>query len=294
MKDTWRQVLFSRRRFQRKDWHESEQSLTGETEKKLDRFFDSFTEAARPLLLLDYDGTLAPFRVDRFQARPWAGVRELLTRIHDQGRTRIVVITGRPAKEIAPLLGVRPALEVWGLHGAERLHTNGRREVKGAPRKAQTRLDKLGTQLRRDSLGGLFEEKANAAVMHWRGVPAAKAKIIEKRTRELFEPLARMYGLKLLEFEAGLELRAGPEKGDAVRALLNETLNHTRRIAAYLGDDLTDEAAFQAVKGDGLGVLVRRERRKSAADVWLTPPAELRNFLRRWLQACRNLDKASA
>jgi len=272
----------------------SEQTLTGKVEKKLSAFFGSFREAARPLLLLDYDGTLAPFRVDRFQARPWAGVRELLAEIQDQGRTRMVVITGRPAKEIAPLLGVQPAPEVWGLHGAERLHLNGRREMKPAPRAAQAKLGSLATELRRDAFGGVLEEKANAAVMHWRGVPPAKAKIIEKRTRELFEPLAQMYGLTLLNFEAGMELRAGPEKGDAVRALLEESRNHVPRPAAYLGDDLTDEAAFRAIKGHGLGVLVRRERRKSAADVWLKPPDELRSFLKRWLQACNRLGALSS
>jgi trehalose 6-phosphate phosphatase len=236
--------------------------------------------------MLDYDGTLAPFRVDRFKARPWAGVCELLTAIHHQGRTRIVIVTGRPAAEIAPLLGVDWTPEVWGLHGAERLHSNGRRELAETPPQARTTLHELHSQLHRDSLGGLFEPKQNAAVMHWRGVPAAKAKLIEKQTRELFEPLARLYGLTLLEFEAGLELRAGPEKGAAIKALLREDPHARHQPAAYLGDDITDEAAFRAIKKHGLGVLVRRERRLSEADLWLRPPDELKAFLARWAHAC--------
>lgn len=260
--------------------------MTQETQKKLQRFFDAFQGAAKPLLMLDYDGTLAPFRVDRFKARPWAGVRELLTRIQCHGGTRIVVITGRPAGEIGPLLGVEPTPEIWGLHGAERLHANGRREVTETPPAARGRLGEIHARLRHNALGGLFEEKANAAVMHWRGVSPAKAKLIEKQTRELFEPLARMYGLTLLEFEAGLELRAGPEKSDAVRALLEETTNGVPRPAAYLGDDITDESAFRAIKGRGLGVLVRRQFRKTEADIWLRPPQELRTFLMQWSQGC--------
>jgi trehalose 6-phosphate synthase/trehalose 6-phosphate phosphatase len=263
--------------------------LTGETKKKLEEFFAAFTRASKPLLMVDYDGTLAPFRVDRFQARPWAGVRELLARIQGQSKTRIVVITGRPAAEIPALLGVEPAPEIWGLHGAERLHANGRRELKQAPPKTRAKLNELQSQLRHDALGGLFEEKANAAVMHWRGVPAKKAREIEKRTRELFEPLAKFYGLSLLQFEAGLELRAGPEKGDAARALIGEVSNGEPQPSAYLGDDLTDEAAFHAIKSHGLSVLVRRQRRESAAEVWLRPPDELRVFLKWWLQACHTL-----
>ncbi len=101
--------------------------MTDEAGEKLEDFFRGFAGDADPLLLLDYDGTLAPFRVDRFTARPWAGVRELLQKIQRQGRTRISMITGRPAVEIGPLLGLELAVEVWGLHGTERLYPDARR-----------------------------------------------------------------------------------------------------------------------------------------------------------------------
>lgn len=255
-------------------------------QEKLEEFFRAFAGAHNPLLLLDYDGTLAPFRVDRFQARPWAGVRELLKQIQDKGRTRMAVVTGRPAAEIAPLLGLEPAVEVWGLHGAERLYPDGRRELEEAPAAGRARLDELRERLRQDSLGGLFEDKANAAVMHWRGASPANARLIERRTRALFEPLAQLDGLALLEFEAGLELRAGRDKGGAVEAIVEEY--EAGGPVAFLGDDLTDEAAFRAVNaaaGAHLSVLVRRERRETAADVWLRPPGELLGFLERWAEA---------
>jgi trehalose-phosphatase len=210
-------------------------------------------------------------------------VRELIDRIQRQGRTRLVVITGRPAAEIAPMLGLDPPLEVWGLHGAERLYADGRRELEQAPAATRAKLDELKEHLRRDSLGGLFEDKANGAVMHWRGASRRKAEQIERRTRALFEPLARMEGLALLEFEAGLELRVGRNKGGAVEAILAEA--GVSGPVAYLGDDLSDEAAFRAMKGRGLSVLVRREWRETAAEVWLRPPGELKEFLWRWVKA---------
>ncbi|MDR3727685.1 MAG: trehalose-phosphatase [Terracidiphilus sp.] len=257
--------------------------MTPEAANRLDEFFGTFADAANALLLLDYDGTLAPFRVDRFTARPWAGVRELLGQIQRQGRTRMVVITGRPAKEIAPMLGLDPALEVWGLHGAERLYPDGRRELEQAPAATQARLEELRQCLQRDSLGGLFEDKANGVVMHWRGASPRKARLIEQRTRALFEPLAQMEGLALLEFEAGLELRVGRNKGGAVGAILAEY--GTGGPVAYLGDDFSDEAAFRAMQGRGLSALVRRERRETAAEIWLRPPGELKDFLARWVTA---------
>jgi trehalose-phosphatase len=303
------------------NWRRKRDTVTPKAAERLDEFFTRLEGAARPLLLLDYDGTLAPFRIDRFKARPWAGVREQLERIQRQGRTRMAVITGRPAAEIAPMLGLGSSgldssdldssdlglsspgssdlgsssqdqpipghsLEVWGLHGAERLYANGRRELEQAPAATQAKLDELREHLRRDSLGGLFEDKANGVVMHWRGASPRKAKLIEQRTRALFEPLARMEGLALLEFEAGLELRVGRNKGGAVEAILGESGD--REPVAYLGDDFTDEAAFRAVQRvgrRGLSVLVRREWRETAAEIWLRPPGELRGFLERWVEA---------
>ena len=253
-------------------------------EEKLEEFFNALKGARSSFLFLDYDGTLAPFRVNRFTARPWAGVRELLKQIQQQGRTRMTMITGRPAQEIRPLLGLEPPLEVWGLHGAERIHVDGRRKLEEAPAETQAKLEKLRERLRQDSLGGLFEDKANGVVMHWRGESARKAKLIEQGTRALFEPMARMDGLMLLDFEYGLELRAGRDKGGAVEAILEE--HGARWPVAFLGDDLTDEAAFAVVNGlEGahLSVLVRREPRETEADVWMKPPGELLGFLRRWV-----------
>jgi trehalose-phosphatase len=259
--------------------------VTPETIDRLDEFFADFA-GGRPHLLLDYDGTLAAFRVDRFQSQPWAGVNKLLHLIQRQGQTRLAIITGRPAQEIAPMLGLDPPLEVWGLHGAERLYPDGRCELELPPPATQAKLEELRQFLRQDSLGGLFEDKANGAVMHWRGHSRQKAAAIERRARELFEPLARLEGLALLDFESGVELRAGRNKGGAVEAILTETGNGGP--VAYLGDDLSDEAAFRAVQRQGkrgLSALVRTQWRQTAAEVWLKPPVELRKFLEMWAMA---------
>jgi len=260
--------------------------LNRKAARKLREFFSSFPGTSTALLLLDYDGTLADFRIDRFKARPWAGVRELLDAIQKQKKTRIAVVTGRPATEIPPMLALETPVEVWGLHGAERLYSDGRRELEVEAPAVRQALQDLRTRLKRDPLGGLFEDKPNAAVMHWRGRSPDEAKGIEKRTREIFEPLAKLDGLRLLEFSAGLELRAGRDKGGAVREIIREA--GTDAPITYLGDDLTDESAFQAVneaKASHLSVLIRRAPRKTEADVWLKPPKELREFLGMWLDA---------
>jgi trehalose-phosphatase len=251
--------------------------------EKLESFFLSLQSAQAPLMLLDYDGTLSDFRINRFEARPWAGVREALSVIQKDGRTRLTVITGRPAGEINPMLQLPEPVEVWGLHGAERLFIDGRRELQEAPEEARTKLEELRQQLARDAFGGLFEDKPNAVVMHWRGHSHRQAKAIEQKTLALFEPAAQVSGLSLLAFEAGIELRAGRDKGGAVQAIVEQA--ETDTPVTYLGDDLTDEPAFCAINQTSnphLSVLMRREWRETAAEVWLQPPEQLRWFLRRW------------
>jgi trehalose 6-phosphate phosphatase len=169
------------------------------------------------------------------------------------------------------------------LHGFERLHVDGRRELEQLPPRVSQKLDELKAALRRDTFGGLLEEKPNAVVMHWRGAAPSEAQQIAQRTRALFEPAAKELALQLLPFEAGLELRAGRNKGAAVELILSEYAECAP--VAYLGDDFTDEAAFRALKGRGLSVLVRPELRETAADLWLKPPDELKDFLDRWSAA---------
>jgi trehalose-phosphatase len=128
----------------------------------------------------------------------------------------------------------------------------------------------------------LYELKPGGIAVHWRGLPPAEIERVQSRLREGWVALAERPGIKLFQFEAGLELRvAHPDKGDAVATIL-QNLNSAASIA-FLGDDLTDEDAFRVLGGRGLSVLVRPEYRETRADLWLKPPQELTDFLELWL-----------
>jgi hypothetical protein len=85
-------------------------------------FFNRVQHAAVRLLMLDYDGTLAPFHVRPERAPPYPPSRVVsaLDEIARDGRTRIVIVSGRRAAEIEPLLTLRSMPEIWGAHGWER------------------------------------------------------------------------------------------------------------------------------------------------------------------------------
>ena len=92
-------------------------------------------------------------------------------------------------------------------------------------------------------------------------------------------------GLELQAFDGGVELRPrGFHKGRVVERAFAEL--GPGAAVAYLGDDRTDEDAFEAIAGRGLAVLVRPENRPTRAEAWLRPPGELLDFLEEWNAAC--------
>ena len=242
-------------------------------------------------LLLDYDGTLAPFSLNRQEALPYPGIQSLLQQIRDTKRTRLVIITGRNASEIGPLLRIRPTPEVWGLHGMQRLRTNGKSEMPLLDSKTMHALASAERWLAYQGLEHLAERKPGSLAVHWRGLDETAAAMLRYRILLGWCALARSFSLAVLEFDGGIELRTDTyDKGSAVRTILGEV--GPDAPVAYLGDDATDEPAFRALNGRGLTALVREQRRQTSARVWLRPPAELRQFLMQWRDACRKPSSA--
>jgi len=86
----------------------------------LEKFFKNLNNSEKSALLLDYDGTLAPFKVERNKAYPYPGITQILDDLLKFDKCRVVIISGRRAKDIIPLLNLKKMPEIWGSHGAGR------------------------------------------------------------------------------------------------------------------------------------------------------------------------------
>ncbi len=251
-----------------------------------EQFLERLSRTREAALLLDYDGTLAPFCLHRHRAVPYPGVTTLLKEIMDSAFTRVVLVTGRPAGEVVRLLGVFPYPEVWGSNGLQRLRPDGACELVVADAEARQAFAEATEWL--DSLGlrNMAEFKPGSIALHWRGLDEAEAGALRNRVLLRWMPLSFRPNMTLLEFDGGVELRlATRTKADAVHTILSE-MGEDAAIA-YLGDDLSDEDAFTALQPHGLAVLARPEWRPTAANLWIKPPKELLDFLFRWLRARR-------
>ena len=231
--------------------------------------------------MLDYDGTLAPFNTERHLALPYPEVVALLERILDTKRTRVVIVTGRSIADLQPLLHPLRAVEMWGSHGIEHLFADGSYVLSQITPETLAYLSDAVTRLTAAGLADRTETKPGGVAVHWRGLEPAETKEIYTRTHQCLRPFLHHEGLKVLEFDGGVELRVShPHKGDAVTEILRGSAPHSP--VAYLGDDHTDEAAFRALNSRGISVLVRAEYRRTNARFWLRPPIELIQFLAQW------------
>ena len=254
------------------------------------QFFGGLASAPTSLLLLDYDGTLAPFNADRLKAILYPGVKERLERLLTLPRTRVILISGRKAQELYTLLDLSRPIEIWGSHGREHLQVDGGYQMDDLTSYERRILESVRQALEKTFNAEVVEVKPSSIAVHWRRSSAGSFSPPEIRQR--MEDLYRQLPppgpgdgiLHLLEFDGGLELRAGNiNKGHAVIKVLEAFSSETP--VAFLGDDLTDEDAFSVLRERGLAVLVRAEPRPSQARLWLNPPEDLLHFLDTWIAA---------
>lgn len=251
------------------------------------RLADILTGRRAGILVLDYDGTLAPFMPQRSEARPYAGVVDCLRALPARGAGRFVIVTGRPAGDIPPFLAPAVPSEIWGCHGAERLRPGELARIPGLSPALGAALDQAEAIAGQYVPCGALERKPVSLAVHWRGQGASEVTAVRETVVPAWEALAANAGLDVLPFDGGLELRLpGLTKRLAVEALHREA---PQTSLVYCGDDLTDEDALTALGPPDVGVLVRGEPRPSAAGFHIRPPQELVQLLSVWAEAHRRV-----
>lgn len=207
-------------------------------------------DLSRIALFLDLDGTLAPIMPRPDDVGPDAARTGLLKALAAKLDGRLAIVSGRSVNAVDHIVeGV--VASVAGAHGLERRKATGQRE----DTEAHAALDAVVTEFRalnRVLEGLVVEDKGVSVAVHYRYEPDHKANIIALATR-----MAETHGLRLQAGHEVIELRTpGPNKGDAIRAFMCEPpfIGH---MPVFVGDDLTDEVGFEAVKAlGGFGVRV--------------------------------------
>lgn len=206
-------------------------------------------------VFLDYDGTLVPIRRRPDLARLGAERRSRLERLN-RG-VPVGIVSGRPLSEIERLVGI-PGLAYAGNHGLE-LRVNGRTWIHPAAARRVRTVARAISAIRSATAGfrGVFiEDKGLTASVHFR-LAAARTHarlwaIVADEVRRSRGRLAFSQGKKVFEIRPNVPW----DKGRGVGELLRRAGGRRARYPIYIGDDLTDEDAFRALRGRGLTIHV--------------------------------------
>jgi trehalose 6-phosphate phosphatase len=236
-------------------------------------------------LLLDYDGTLTPIVTDPATAYLSPAMQQILTALVYHPRYQIAIVSGRA---LADLQGRAEGLALYmaGNHG---LQIAGP-EIEYCHPEAvqmQPQLRTLTQELQQalETIPGAWvEDKGLTLTVHMRKVPTAYVPLVQRRVLRLIRPALEARALALRTGKAVLEVRPAIkwDKGSALRWIvdhmcLSRSASHMCPI--YIGDDETDEDAFQALGTAGLRILVGCDRLSSAAHYYVESVEQAMQFL---------------
>ena len=233
----------------------------------------------KAVVFLDYDGTLTPI-----VSRP-----ELAVLSEPMRRTlkelaavcTVAVVSGRDRADVEKLVDL-DGLVYAGSHGYDIAGPEGlKKELEEAKAllplldEVQRRLDDALSRIR----GALVERKRFSVAVHYRNVAPTEVADVQAAVDAALggrEGLRKRGGKKVYELQPDLDW----DKGAAVRWLLGALdLDGPDVLPFYAGDDLTDEDAFRALAGRGIGIVVDAGDRNTHAAYRLADTGEVRRFL---------------
>ena len=194
------------------------------------------TLATQPLLAFDIDGTLAPIVARPQDARLPDDIQECLTKL--ARRTDVAIVTGRAVSDARRMLAFEPRFLI-GNHGAEGMPT-WRDRTAGFAQTVRDWRDIIDGCAALDRAGVMVEDKRYSLSLHYRQAPD-----VEAARRAILACIDALHPApKIIDGKAVVNLlpRDAPDKGEAMRALIDET---GYRNVLYVGDDDTDETLFR-------------------------------------------------
>jgi alpha,alpha-trehalase len=208
-------------------------------------------------------------------------MREVLKRAGS--RLPLAIVSGRDLADARDRVDL-PELVYAGSHGFDIAGPDGLRYEHPAGQRARPALEAAADAIEERLAqipGHLVEPKAFALAVHYRQVPEEDHDAVEAAVREAAETHSELRltgGKKVWELRPDVDW----DKGRALLWLLETLdLDGPEVLPFYLGDDETDEDAFRALEGRGLGVLVADRPRATAADFRLADPGDVARFLER-------------
>jgi trehalose 6-phosphate synthase/phosphatase len=248
-------------------------------EDTIQAILNDFQKANKRCILLDYDGTLAPYQKLPSLAVPGEELIQLLKQLTADETNEIVIISGRDSDTLTKWLGHLP-LTLVAEHGAMIKYKDGDwKELITISAEWKDQIRPL-MQLFVDRCAGSFiEEKKSTLAWHYRNT---YPELGFNRSRELKNSLLQLTAntsLQVIDGNKVMEVRTvGVDKGATATNILAELYPD---FILCLGDDATDEDMFKTLKDKGYTIKIGRGN--TAASYTILSQREVFPFLRRFV-----------
>lgn len=237
---------------------------------------DQFKKAKKRAIFLDYDGTLVGFKNDPQAAKPDETVHELLTKLVEDKRNTVTIISGRDRKTLEKWLGdhkvnlivehgvwLKTIGEEWKM--LDNINSNWKPMIRPI---LETYVDRTP--------GTFIEEKNYSLVWHYRKAEPDQGDL---RANELKDELRNMIAndnLEIMEGNKVIEVKTGGiNKGIAAMRFLKD---QQFDCIMALGDDWTDEYMFRELPESAITIKVGLKN--TAADFKVESVSAVRSLLK--------------
>lgn len=243
------------------------------------------TQGKTLIFLLDYDGTLTPIVKKPGLARLSKRGKNILRRLCK--KFIVGIISGRKLDDVMRRVGIKRIFYV-GNHGFEICGPSTKVTFGAAklPRRSAAVLVKKLKNKVSDIKGIFIEDKGITFSLHYR--PAKHNDYLKARKVffQIIKPyiLKRKvritYGKKVIEVRPNIAWDKGKASSWIVK-MLKKKYDLAKVVPVYIGDDVTDEDAFRALKASGITVLVGKRKTKAEFTVKNVP--EVYKFLKKFI-----------
>jgi trehalose 6-phosphate synthase/phosphatase len=215
---------------------------------------EKYKAAKKRTILLDYDGTLAPFQNHPAKAVPGVEILQLLTGLARNSDTEIVIISGRDGDTLEKWLGHLP-VSLVAEHGAQiRFRNEEWQEQVTLSSKWKDQVKPLMDLFVTRCVGSFIEEKKNTLAWHYRNT---HPDLGFNRSRELRNALLGLTAntpLQVIDGNKVLEVRqTGIDKGATAIKILDR---FNPDFMLCIGDDTTDEDMFRVLRDKAVTIKI--------------------------------------
>lgn len=252
------------------------------------KVFEIIKKSDKILLFLDYDGTLVSFKDKPNEVSTSNKMRIILKKLIQDPKFIVFIVSGRTLRDIKSLLNIE-GLSFAALHGLQIEFSDGKNFSWKPAENAQPFLDKIKEEVLydfKDEEGVYIEDKELTLAFHYRLLPENKIKDATRRFIEIVKKIDKNSSLEIINGAKVVEIRPkGWNKGKATENILKKVGEGKNPLPIYIGDDATDEDAFNHLENHGITIFVSNNSKKStAAHYWLKNPDDVFTFLKSLLE----------